>query len=127
MMLVERNPPANTGDIRDAGSIPGSGRSPGVGYGNPLQYLAWRIPMDRGAWQAKVYGLVKSQTRLKRELAHVQLHFKIFFKLYWWHMFLIETNIYIIKIRANIYWALLLGTVLCVSTILCVSVLKTTL
>ena len=111
-MLVERNPPANTGDIRDAGSIPGSGRSPGVGYGNPLQYLAWRIPMDRGAWQAKVYGLVKSQTRLKRELAHVQLHFKIFFKLYWWHMFLIETNIYIIKIRKIEYTVLTMYKIL---------------
>ena len=44
---VERlvdNPPPNAGDVRDAGSIPGSGRSPGEGNGNPLQYLAWRIP-----------------------------------------------------------------------------------
>ena len=44
--------------------MPGSGRSPGGGHGNPLQYLAWRLPMDRGAWQATVYGVAKSQTRL---------------------------------------------------------------
>ena len=47
--LVVRNPPANAGDIRDAGLIPGSGRSPEGGHGNLLQYFAWRIPMDRGA------------------------------------------------------------------------------
>ena len=42
--LVVKNPLANAGDTRDAGSIPGSGRSPRGGHGNPLQYLAWRIP-----------------------------------------------------------------------------------
>ena len=40
--------PASAGDIRDVGSIPGSGRSPGGGHGNPLQYLAWRIPWTEG-------------------------------------------------------------------------------
>ena len=43
-MLVVKNPPANAGDIRDTGLIPGSGRSPGGGHNNPLQYFAWRIP-----------------------------------------------------------------------------------
>ena len=43
-MLVVKNPPANAGDIRDTGLIPGSGRSPGGGHSNPLQYFAWRIP-----------------------------------------------------------------------------------
>ena len=52
MALVVKNPLANAGGIRDSGSIPGSGRSPGVGHGNPLSILAWRIPMDRGAWWA---------------------------------------------------------------------------
>ena len=47
-----KNPPANSGDIRDVGSIPGLGRSPGGGYGNPLQYSCLENPMDRGAWQA---------------------------------------------------------------------------
>ena len=47
--LVVKNPPANTGDIRDTGSIPGSGRSPGGGHDNPLQYSCLENPMDRGA------------------------------------------------------------------------------
>ena len=51
----------NAGDL---GSIPGSGRSPGEGNGNPLQYYCLENPMDRGAWQAAVYGVAKSQTRL---------------------------------------------------------------
>ena len=57
-----KNLPANAGDARDAGSIPGSGRSPGEGNGNPLQYSYLGNPMDRGAWQATVHGVTKSQT-----------------------------------------------------------------
>ena len=48
----------------DQGSIPGSGRSPGGGNGNPLQYSCLENPMDRGAWWATVHGVTKSQTRL---------------------------------------------------------------
>ena len=48
----------------DLGSIPGSGRSPGEGNGNPLQYPCLENPMDRGAWQATVHGVPKSRTRL---------------------------------------------------------------
>ena len=48
--LVVKNPPANAGDIRDTGSIPGWGRSPGGGRGNPLQYSCLKNLMDRGAW-----------------------------------------------------------------------------
>ena len=48
-----KNPPANAGDIRDTGSIPGSGRSPGGGHATHSSILAWRIPMDRGAWGYK--------------------------------------------------------------------------
>ena len=48
--LVVENPPANIGDIRDSGLIPGSGRSPGGGHGNPLQCSCLENPMDRGAW-----------------------------------------------------------------------------
>ena len=44
------------------GSIPGSGRCPGEGNGNPLQYICWENPMDRGAWQATVHGVTKSWT-----------------------------------------------------------------
>ena len=58
-------PPANAGDVRDAGSIPGSGRSPGKGDGNPLQYSCLENPMDRGAWQVIVHGVTKNWTQLK--------------------------------------------------------------
>ena len=51
-----KNPPAYTGDTRDAGSIPVSGRSPGEGNGNPFQYSWLENPMDTGAWQATVHG-----------------------------------------------------------------------
>ena len=56
--------PADAGDTRDVGSISGSGRSPGVGNGNPLQYSGLENPMDRGAWQGTVHGVTKSQTQL---------------------------------------------------------------
>ena len=56
---------ANAEDIRDTGLIPGSGRSPGGGHGNPLQYSSLKNPMDRGAWWAIVHRVTKSQTRLK--------------------------------------------------------------
>ena len=57
-----KNPPANAGDSRDAGSIPGSGRSPGVGNGNPFHYSCLENSMDRGAWQARIHGVPKSLT-----------------------------------------------------------------
>ena len=53
------NPPANERDIGDIGSIPGSGRSPGGGNGNPLQFSGLENPMDRGAWWATVHGVAK--------------------------------------------------------------------
>ena len=56
-MLVVKNLPANAGDIRDLGLIPGSGISPGGGHGNPLQYSCLQNPMDRKAWQAMVHGV----------------------------------------------------------------------
>ena len=61
-MLVVKNPPANAGDIGDAGLIPGSGRSLEGGNGNLLQYSCLDISIDRGAWQATVQGVAKSQT-----------------------------------------------------------------
>ena len=60
MALVIKNPPASAGDLRDVGSIPGSGQSPGGEHGNPLQYSCLENPMDRGAWWAKVHGVAKS-------------------------------------------------------------------
>ena len=62
-----KNPPANAGDIRAAGLIPGLGRSPGEGNSNPLQYSSLENPMDRGAWQATVHGVTKSQTQLSSD------------------------------------------------------------
>ena len=64
--LVVKNLPANAGDIRDADSIPGWGRSPGGGHSNPLQYLCLENPMDRGVWWAVVHGVTKSWTQLKQ-------------------------------------------------------------
>ena len=55
-----KNPPANAGDIRDAGLIPGPGRSPGEGNGNSLQYSCLEHPMNRIAWWATVHGVAKS-------------------------------------------------------------------
>ena len=55
---------ASASNAGDLGSIPGSGRSPGEGNGNPLQYSCLENPMDRGAWEATVHGVAKSQTRL---------------------------------------------------------------
>ena len=71
VMLVIKNPPANARDIRDTGSIPGSGSSPGEGQGNSLQYPCLENSMDSGSWQATVHGVTKSQTRLS---THVHTH-----------------------------------------------------
>ena len=60
MSLVVKNLPANAEDKRDAGSIPGSGRSPGVGNGNPLQYSCLGNPTGRGDWYAIVFGVTKN-------------------------------------------------------------------
>ena len=57
-----KNPPTNAGDVRDTGSIPGLGRSPGGGCGNPLQYFCLENPMDRGDWWATVHGVAESDT-----------------------------------------------------------------
>ena len=59
-VLVVKNQPANAGDIRDTGSIPGSRRSSGGGHGSPLQYSCLENPMDRGAWRATVHGVTES-------------------------------------------------------------------
>ena len=65
-----KNLPASAGDIRVAGLIPGSGRSLGGGNSNPLHYSCLENPMDRGAWQAAVHGVVKSWTQLKQLSMH---------------------------------------------------------
>ena len=62
MALVVKNLPANAGDIRDVGSIPGLGISLGGGHGSPLQYSCLENSMDRGAWWATVHRIAKSWT-----------------------------------------------------------------
>ena len=69
-MLVVKNLPASGGDISDVGLIPGSGRSPAEGNGNPLQYSCLENPMGRGGWQATVHRVAKSWTQLKRLNMH---------------------------------------------------------
>ena len=65
VVLVVKNPRGNAGDVKDMGSVPGLGRSPEGGNGNPLQYPCLESPIDRGAWRATVHGVTQSQTRLK--------------------------------------------------------------
>ena len=73
-----KNPPANAGDTRDLGLIPGLGRSPGGGHGNPLQYSCLENPMDRGAWRATVHGVAESQTRLSDTVcSHTHTHMRV--------------------------------------------------
>jgi len=60
--LVFKNPPAYAGDLRDIDLIPGLGRCPGGGHGNPLQYSCLENPVDRGAWLATVHRVKKSWT-----------------------------------------------------------------
>ena len=72
-----KNPPANAGDTRDARdtlSIPGSGRSPGIGNGNPLQYSCLENPRDREAWRAIVYRVSRSRIQLKQLSTHTPIY-----------------------------------------------------
>ena len=75
-----KNLPSNAGDARDDGSISGSGRSPGGGLGNPLQYSCLKNPMDRGDWQATVYRVTESDTTEATWHAHFSSLVTICFK-----------------------------------------------
>ena len=68
---------ASASNAGDPGSIPGSGRSPGEGNGNPLQYSCLENPMDRGTWWAAVHGVTKSRTRLS-DFTYLLMHILIF-------------------------------------------------
>ena len=70
VVLVVKNPPANAGDARNVGLIPGLGRSPGGGNGYPLQSSCRENSLDRGTWQFTVHGVAKSWTRLKELKIH---------------------------------------------------------
>ena len=71
--LVVKNPPANEGDTRDAGLIPGSRRFPGEGNGNPLQYSCLGNPTDRGDWRATVHGIAKVRQNLVTKPPYVHI------------------------------------------------------
>ena len=74
MALVIKNLPASARDVRDSGSIPGWGRSPGEGHGNPLQYSGLEKPMDRGVWRATFHRVTKSWIQLKRSSMHTHMY-----------------------------------------------------
>ena len=73
VVLGLKNPPANAADVRNVGSIPGLGRSPGGGHGHPFRYCCLENPMDRGIRRAIVHMVAKSQTQLKRLSMHACL------------------------------------------------------
>ena len=73
VVLVVKNLPTNAGDVRDVGSVPGSGRFPWGGNDNPLQYSSLGNPVDRGAWQATVHRVAKSWTWLKWLSMHAKI------------------------------------------------------
>ena len=78
MRNVFKNPPVNTGEARDPGSIPGSGRSPGEGNGYPLEYSCLENSTDRGAWQATVHGVTKESMTER-----LSMHTFLFFEMRW--------------------------------------------
>ena len=82
VVLVVKNSPAKEGEAWDVGSIPGSGRSPEGGHGNPLQYSCLENPMNRGAWQATVHSISNSQTQLKQSDMHARMHTYVCIKYY---------------------------------------------
>ena len=75
LVIVIKNPPANAGDARDASSIPGLGRSPGEGIGNPLRYSCLENPMDRDAWRATVHRVTKCLIQLNQPSTHTPFLF----------------------------------------------------
>ena len=80
---VGKEPDLNAGDARDTGSIPGSGRSPGGGHGNPLQYSCLENPMDRGAWQLQSISQKESDTTEATERStekKIEMHVKIYYR-----------------------------------------------
>ena len=93
VVLVIKNPPVNVGDVRHVSSVPGLGRSPGGGHGNPLQYFCLENPMDRGAWRATVYGVAKSRTSLNlKQLSTQHTHTTVFVSAHFLDMLHIQSS-----------------------------------
>ena len=94
-----KEPTYNVGDIRDTGSIPGLGRSPGGGHGNPLQYSCLGNPMDRGAWQSTVHGIAKSQAWLSHKTTTAKSNSVISFSLGYWK----DNSVFSLAMLINVY------------------------
>ena len=73
-----KNPPANAGDSRDSGSIPGSGRFPGEENGNPFQYSCLGNPMDRRGWQTTLFGVTEESDKTEQPNIIIHEFFKLF-------------------------------------------------
>ena len=73
-----KNPPANAGNVRDMGSIPGSGGSSGGGNSNPLQYSSPKNLMDRGAWRAMVHGVTKESVTTEGLSMHTSVYTSVY-------------------------------------------------
>ena len=82
-----KNTPVSAGEVRDTGSIPGSGRSPGKEHSNPLQYSPLENPKDRGAWRNVVHRDTKSWTQLKQLNTHDASYFRHPLKVYFFSYF----------------------------------------
>ena len=75
---VVKNPPANAGNVRNMGLIPGSGGSPGGGNSNPLQYSSLENLMDRGAWRAMVHGVTKESVTTEGLSRHMSVYTTVY-------------------------------------------------
>ena len=102
---VEKNLPDNAGDARDTSSIPGLGWTPGVRNGNPVQYSYLETSVDRGAWQATVHNLAKSQTWLKQLSTHIHqgIHNNLTKSYVYWILLLFFNNLYLYSLIIYVY------------------------
>ena len=101
MVLVVKNLPANARGIRDMGSIPGWGRSPGEAHGNPSQYSCLENPMNRGAWWTTVYIVWNSHTWLKGLSMQAQIKFSILFFSDIGHIHMFKGHVLVVAILGN--------------------------
>ena len=116
---VVENPPANAGDDRDMGLIPGSGRSPGGGDGNPLQSSCLQNPMDRGAWQATVHRVPGNRTRLKQHGMHAMSMYIYIHLTYIYASSIYQSRISCLSISYLCYLPMYPPTYFCISVSAC--------
>ena len=116
---VVENPPANAGDVRDIGLIPGSGRSPGGGNGNRLQSSCLQDPMDRGAWQTTVQGVSGNQTQLKQHGMHAMSMYIYIHLSYIYASSIYQSRISRLSISYLCYLPMYPSTYFCISVCAC--------